>query len=80
VFPILSFIGRSGSGKTTILEKVVTELKERNVKVAVIKHSHHDEIGLDREGKDSWRYTRSGAEIVVVSGNREFILMKIPLR
>jgi molybdopterin-guanine dinucleotide biosynthesis adapter protein len=74
--PIISFVGWSGSGKTTLLEKVVTELIKRGIRVAVIKHTHHDDLGFDRNGKDSQRYAAAGAEAVIVSGPKEIISMK----
>ena len=76
MIPTISFIGSSGSGKTTLLEKVVTELKKRGIRVAVIKHAPHDDIGFDKNGKDSQRYTTAGAEVVIVSGPQEIALMK----
>ena len=74
--PIISFIGSSGSGKTNVLEKVVAELKRRSIRVAVIKHSHHESLEIDKNGKDSQRYTAAGAETVIVSSPREMILMQ----
>jgi len=76
MIPIISFIGSSGSGKTSLLEKVVKELKKRGLKVAVIKHSHHDDLGFDKQGKDSYRYTQAGADVVVLSGTQEMAIMK----
>ena len=64
--PIISFVGNSKSGKTTFLEKVVRELKQRGYRVAVIKHSHHD-FDIDQPGKDSWRFSQAGSDIVAVS-------------
>ena len=49
--PIISFIGTSGSGKTTLMEKVVAALNKHGIRVAVIKHTHHDEISLDKKVK-----------------------------
>ncbi|MBN1368244.1 MAG: molybdopterin-guanine dinucleotide biosynthesis protein B [Dehalococcoidales bacterium] len=74
MIPIISFIGSSGSGKTNVLEKVVTELKRRSIRVAVIKHSHHDAFEFDKDGKDSQRYNAAGAETVIVSGPQELML------
>lgn len=76
MIPIISFIGSSGSGKTTLLEKVVTELKKRGIRVAVIKHSHYGDLGFDKNGKDSQRYTTAGAEVVIVSSPQEIVFMK----
>jgi formylmethanofuran dehydrogenase subunit E len=66
VIPVVSFIGRSNSGKTTLLEAVVKELKTRGYRVGVIKHTHHD-FTIDHPGKDSWRLTQAGSDIVAVS-------------
>jgi molybdopterin-guanine dinucleotide biosynthesis protein MobB len=62
----VSFVGNSGAGKTTVLEKVVRELKARGYRVAVIKHAHHD-FQIDHEGKDSWRFAQAGSDCVVIS-------------
>lgn len=66
MIPIVSFIGKSNSGKATLLEKVVRELKLRGYRVAVIKHSHH-EFDIDQSGKDSWRLAQAGSNVVVIS-------------
>ena len=52
---VVSFVGRSNSGKTTLLARLVEALKERGLKVGVIKHAHHG-FDLDREGSDSDTY------------------------
>ncbi|MDO8926280.1 MAG: molybdopterin-guanine dinucleotide biosynthesis protein B [Sideroxyarcus sp.] len=57
---VITFVGHSGSGKTTLVEKLIRELCKRGVKVATIKHAHHD-VQLDTPGKDSWRYSQAGA-------------------
>lgn len=64
--PVLSVVGRSGSGKTTFLEKLLPELKSRGLRVAVVKHDVHG-FDVDHEGKDSWRLKRAGAHTVAVS-------------
>ena len=56
------FVGHSGSGKTTFVEKLLPELVSRGFKVATIKHAHH-KVELDQEGKDSWRYKQAGASM-----------------
>jgi molybdopterin-guanine dinucleotide biosynthesis adapter protein len=72
--PILSFIGNSDSGKTTLLEGVVASLKQRDYKIAVIKHTHDFE--LEKEGKNSWRLSKAGADTVVVTSPEELAIMK----
>ena len=64
--PVLAFAAYSGAGKTTLLEKVVRSLKAHGLRVAVLKHDGHD-FEIDREGKDSWRYTQAGADITIIS-------------
>lgn len=65
--PILGFSGYSNSGKTTLIEKIIRNLKSRGLRVAIIKHHAHEELEVDREGKDSWKFTRAGADISIVS-------------
>ncbi len=66
MIPVISFIGRHNSGKTTILEKVIRGLKEKGYKVAVIKH-HKGDFELDIQGKDTWRLAEAGSDVVVIS-------------
>jgi molybdopterin-guanine dinucleotide biosynthesis protein B len=65
----IAFTGPSGSGKTTLVEKVSTILiKER--KVAIIKNDPKDKAIFDVEGKDSYKFSQTGAEVVVTSPTR----------
>ena len=73
--PIISIVGRSNSGKTTLIVKLVKELKLRGFKVATIKHSHHN-FELDTEGKDSWLHTQAGANAVVVASQNMIGIMR----
>lgn len=63
---IVAFVGYSGSGKTTLIERLIPVLTKRNLRIAVVKHDAH-EIDIDREGKDSWRFTRAGAIVSAIS-------------
>ena len=77
--PVYSVVAFSGTGKTTLLEKLVAELKTRGFRVAVIKHDAHD-FDIDHEGKDSWRLTRAGADVTIVaSGNKAAIMENRPV-
>ena len=58
--PVISIVGHSGCGKTTLVEKLVRELDSRGLRVATIKHAHH-RVELDTPGKDSHRYKQAGA-------------------
>ena len=63
---IISIVGKSSSGKTTLLEGLIAELKRRGHKVAIIKHSHHAD-DLDTADKDTWRFTRAGSELSAIN-------------
>ncbi len=63
---VYSFIAWSGTGKTTYLERLIAALKARGVSVAAVKHDAH-RFDADREGKDSWRFAKAGAEVVAVA-------------
>jgi molybdopterin-guanine dinucleotide biosynthesis protein B len=66
MIPIISIVGKSDSGKTTLIEKLVPELTRRGYRVATVKHDIHG-FEVDREGKDSWRHKQAGAHSVVIS-------------
>lgn len=66
--PIICLVGRSNVGKTTLLEKLIPELKRRGYRVATIKHHPHPGFEIDQPGKDTWRHTRAGSEQVVIVG------------
>jgi len=63
---IISVVGKSSSGKTTLLERLISELRQRGYKVAIIKHSHHAN-DLDTASKDTWRFTQAGSEISAIN-------------
>jgi molybdopterin-guanine dinucleotide biosynthesis protein B len=65
--PVISFIGKSNSGKTTFLEKLIPELVKRGYKVGTIKHDTHNVLKIDREGKDSYRHKKAGAVTTILS-------------
>jgi molybdopterin-guanine dinucleotide biosynthesis protein MobB len=62
----ISIVGKSGVGKTTIMEQLLRELKKRGYKVAAVKHAP-EEIDIDMPGKDSWRFAQAGSEAVLAS-------------
>jgi molybdopterin-guanine dinucleotide biosynthesis protein B len=75
MIPIISIVGRSDSGKTTLIEKLVPELTRRGYRVATIKHDMHG-FEVDREGKDSWRHKQAGAHTVVISSPKKIALIR----
>lgn len=62
----MSIVGRSNTGKTTLIEKLIPELRRRGHRVATIKHNIHG-FAIDHEGKDSWRHKEAGARLTVVA-------------
>jgi molybdopterin-guanine dinucleotide biosynthesis protein B len=72
---ILAVIGKSNSGKTTLIERLVPRLRQRGLAVGTIKHASHG-FDLDHEGKDSYRHKRSGAVATVVTGPEGLAVMR----
>lgn len=71
-FPVIGFVAASGTGKTTLLSRLIPVLSERGLRCAVIKHSHHD-FEIDRPGKDSHRLREAGAgQVLLASPHRTF--------
>lgn len=69
--PIITFVGKSGTGKTTLLEQLIPMLKARGLRLAVLKHdAHHFE--MDKPGKDTYRFTAAGADVVTISNAEKF--------
>jgi len=74
---IIGLAGWSGSGKTTLVTKVIPVLMRRGLKVATVKHAHHD-FDTDRPGKDSWLHRQAGAsEVAIVSSRRWAIVHEL---
>lgn len=73
--PVVSIVGKSSTGKTTFLEKLLRELSGRRYKVATIKHSHHS-IDFHDPKKDSYRHSKAGAAATLVSSTTSFQIIK----
>ena len=71
----VSFVAKSGTGKTTLLEKVIARLKERGYRVGAIKHDAH-RLDIDHPGKDSHRLTSAGADTMLISSPDKMALVK----
>lgn len=74
-FPILGVAAWSGTGKTTLLEKLLPRLGEYGLSVAVIKHAHHS-FDVDQPGKDSYKLRSAGAAPMLVASRQRFALMQ----
>jgi len=73
--PVVSIVAKSGTGKTTLLEKLIGELKHRGYRVGAVKHDAH-KFDIDREGKDSWRLTQAGADTMLITSPAKVALVK----
>lgn len=71
----VSFVAKSGTGKTTLLEKVIARLKERGYRVGVIKHDAH-RFDIDHPGKDSHRLASAGADAMLIVSPEKLALVK----
>ena len=72
---VVSIVGKKNSGKTTLIEKLIPELKDRGYRVGTIKHDTHG-FEIDHEGKDTWRHKLAGALTVVISSPHKLSLIK----
>jgi len=71
----IAFSGPSNSGKTTLIVKVANALKQKYT-LAIVKHDPSDKAVFDKEGKDSWKFSQTGAEVLVTSPKRTTLLSK----
>lgn len=68
--PTVSFVAKSGTGKTTLIEKIIGILSDKGYRVSSIKHTDH-EVDADIPGKDSWRHKKAGAySTLLLSGKK----------
>ena len=72
--PVLGFAAFSGTGKTTLLVKLLPLLVKRGIRVGMIKHAHHD-FDIDTPGKDSYQLRKAGARQMLVASSRRRALM-----
>jgi molybdopterin-guanine dinucleotide biosynthesis protein B len=66
MIPVVSIVGKSGSGKTTFMEKLIPALRRRGWRVATIKHHAHPGFDFDVPGKDTWRHAQAGSSTVLI--------------
>jgi len=72
----VAFTGPSNSGKTTLIVKVSSILQDQGFKVFIVKHDPKDKAMFDKEGKDSFKFSQTGANVAVVSPNKTTIFKK----
>ena len=71
----MSIVGRSNTGKTTLIEKLIPELRQRGYRIATIKHNIHG-FDIDHEGKDSWRHKKAGARLTVIASPQRIAVIE----
>jgi len=74
MIPLLAFAAWSGTGKTTLLKKLIPALCARGIRPGLIKHTHHD-MDVDKPGKDSYELRKAGAAQTIVASQQRWALM-----
>ncbi|ORM52337.1 molybdopterin-guanine dinucleotide biosynthesis protein B [Pantoea conspicua] len=72
--PLLAVVGWSGTGKTTLLQKIIPILSNQGIRSGLIKHTHH-QMDVDTPGKDSYLLRKAGANQVIVASSQRWALM-----
>jgi len=75
MIPVVTIVGKSGSGKTVLMEKLIAEFKSRGYRVAAVKHAHQT-VELDVQGKDTWRFSQAGSDTTVVASPDRITIFK----
>ena len=74
MIPLLAIAAWSGTGKTTLLKKLIPELRARGIRPGLIKHTHH-KMDVDKPGKDSYELRKAGAAQTLVASQQRWALM-----
>ena len=72
--PLVGFCAYSGTGKTTLLSRLIPILREKGLRVGIIKHAHHH-FDIDQPGKDSYELRKSGADEILISSSKRWALV-----
>ena len=73
---IIAAVGKSGSGKTTTLEYLVSNLASEGYRIGAVKHIFHKGFKIDKEGTNTWRYTKAGAKVIAAVSTEEIVVIK----
>jgi molybdopterin-guanine dinucleotide biosynthesis adapter protein len=71
---VIGITGWKNSGKTTLVEKLAAHFSGMGLRIATVKHAHHD-FDIDHEGTDSFRHRKAGAREVAIVSARRWALM-----
>jgi molybdopterin-guanine dinucleotide biosynthesis protein MobB len=73
---VIAAVGISGSGKTTTLEYLISHLSSEGYKVGAIKHIHRENFTIDKEGTNTWRFSKAGSKITVAISPEEIAIIE----
>jgi molybdopterin-guanine dinucleotide biosynthesis protein B len=73
---LIAAVGISGSGKTTTVEYLISQLTSEDYKVGAIKHIHRENFTIDREGTNTWRFSKAGSKVTVAISPEEIAIIK----
>ncbi len=73
---VVAAVGASGSGKTTTIEYLINRFTTEGYNVGAIKHIHHQDFTMDKEGTNTWRYAAAGSKVVVAISPQEIDIIK----
>jgi len=73
---LIAAVGVSGSGKTTTLEYLITKLSSEGYRVGAIKHIHREGFTIDKEGTNTWRFSKAGSKITVAISPEEITMIE----
>jgi molybdopterin-guanine dinucleotide biosynthesis protein MobB len=73
---VIAAVGKSGSGKTTTLEYLVSNLASEGYRIGAIKHIYHKGFKVDKEGTNTWRYSKAGAKVITAVSAEEIVVIK----
>lgn len=76
MIPVIVIVGPSKSGKTTLIEYLISNLSRDGLRVGTIKHVHHSSFSIDVKAKDTWRHSQAGAQIVACVAPKEIAVIK----
>jgi molybdopterin-guanine dinucleotide biosynthesis protein MobB len=73
---VIAAVGKSGSGKTTTLEYLVSNLASEGYRIGAIKHIYHKGFKTDKEGTNTWRYAKAGSKVIAAVSSEEIVVIK----
>ncbi|MEM3068517.1 MAG: molybdopterin-guanine dinucleotide biosynthesis protein B [Nitrososphaerales archaeon] len=73
---IVAVVGKSGSGKTSTIEYLTSNLSREGFSIGSIKHVHEPDFTIDKKGKDTWKYAQAGAKKIAIIAPTEVVIIK----